>query len=140
MGELYDLKTALKNGTLFQNLDMPFFMGVDEVIISKNTKEVKGERQNAMDKIHEVSFALSELILYLDTHPTDEEALNLYREYRDERKGLLSDFAQNFEPLNCDCVDISISDSEETKKDTTYIDQKHFTWVDGPLPWEGGLA
>jgi hypothetical protein len=30
LGELYDLKTALKKGTLFKNLDMPFFMGGDD--------------------------------------------------------------------------------------------------------------
>jgi hypothetical protein len=31
MGELYDVKTALKKGTIFKNLDMPFFMGGDQI-------------------------------------------------------------------------------------------------------------
>jgi hypothetical protein len=30
LGELFDLKTALKKGTLFKNLDMPFFMGGED--------------------------------------------------------------------------------------------------------------
>lgn len=28
-GELYNLQEALKNGTIFKELDMPFFMGGD---------------------------------------------------------------------------------------------------------------
>lgn len=30
-GELYDLKTAMKTGTIFKELDMPFFKGGAEV-------------------------------------------------------------------------------------------------------------
>ncbi|MDR0964665.1 MAG: spore coat protein CotJB [Clostridium sp.] len=138
LGELYDLKTALQYGTLFKNLDLPFFMGTDEVIPNSKDTGKKSARQELMDKLNEVSFALSELSLYLDTHPTDETALELFRDYREERKILLLQFAHDFEPLTCDCVDIPISD--ETKADTMYPDVTHFTWVDGPLPWEGGLA
>ncbi|MGL6198011.1 MAG: spore coat associated protein CotJA [Lachnospiraceae bacterium] len=30
-GELYDLKTAIKAGTIFKDLDKPFFAGGDDV-------------------------------------------------------------------------------------------------------------
>lgn len=30
-GDLYDVKTALREGTLFKDLNMPFFMGGDNV-------------------------------------------------------------------------------------------------------------
>jgi spore coat protein JB len=95
-------------------------------------------RKNCLDKLYEVSFAVNELNLFLDTHPTDAKALELFSEYRAERKNLLQQMAQNYDPMTCDCVDPAISTG--TKGDTKYMDQKHFNWVDGPLPWEGGQA
>ena len=39
-----------------------------------------------MKKIHELDFALHELNLYLDTHPTSLKAMELLKEYRKKRK------------------------------------------------------
>jgi spore coat protein JB len=91
-----------------------------------------------MDKLYEVSFAVNDLTLFLDTHPTDAKALELFTQYREERKSLLQEMAQNYDPMTCDCVNPAFSG--ESNGDTKYTDQKHFSWVDGPLPWEGGQA
>ena len=38
-------------------------------------------RRDLLNKIYEVSFAVDDVKLYLDTHPWDEEALSYFREY-----------------------------------------------------------
>lgn len=88
-------------------------------------------RETLMQQISEVSFAVNDLTLYLDTHPTDQEALNKFHKYLTQRKDLLSQYESKFEPLTVNCIKESNTNQKEIN---------HFTWVDGPLPWEGGLS
>ena len=96
------------------------------------------DQKNLLKQITEVSFTVNDLNLYLDTHPLDENALNAFKESMTQRKQLLQTYADNFEPLtmNCICPDTN----NKTKTNTKYPDQRHFTWSDGPLPWEGGAC
>lgn len=95
-------------------------------------------RQDLLRKISEVSFALNDLNLYLDTHPTDKPALDLFQEYHVERRKLMQQYEMDYDPLTIDCVEID--HSEQMNGDCKYPGQRHFHWVDSPLPWEGGLA
>ena len=52
-----------------------------------------------LNRINQVSFAVDDLLLYLDTHPCDERALMLCRKMVKERKELLEKYAQNFRTL-----------------------------------------
>lgn len=93
-------------------------------------------RHELLNKINEVSFVVNDLTLFLDTHPTDEQALTLFDTNSKERKRLLEEYESSFEPLTIDCIK---SDSMQNDHDfCQYSGQKHFTWVDGPTPWEGG--
>ncbi len=56
-------------------------------------------RAELMDEINEVSFALNETTLYLDTHPDDQQALAYFNELAPRRKELLKEYAQSYEPL-----------------------------------------
>lgn len=94
------------------------------------------DRHSMLRQISEVSFVINDLTLFLDTHPTDKGALDLFDKYSKERKMLLNDYEQQFEPLTTDFVQ---TETEHTNKDFChYADKRHFTWVDGPTPWEGG--
>lgn len=94
------------------------------------------DRSSMLKQISEISFTLNDLNLYLDTHPLDEKALNSFKQANDQRKQLMKNFAENFEPLTINCV---CSDTNnKTESYTKYPKEKHFTWSDGPLPWEGG--
>ena len=75
-----------------------------------------------LNRINQVSFAVDDLLLYLDTHPCDERALMLCRKMVKERKELLEKYAQNFGPLTIDCTDMSESES--------------WKWMEQPFPWE----
>ena len=60
---------ALKTGTLFPGLDLPFKAALQARTQLPNT---------ALVELMALDFAVKELNLYLDTHPQDQEALSLY--------------------------------------------------------------
>lgn len=95
------------------------------------------ERKALLQKLSEVSFCVNDLTLYLDTHPTDKSALDLFDKYQQERKQLMEEYETCFEPLTIDCVCTNAPVPENAL--TNYGDKRHFSWVDGPAPWEGGM-
>ena len=56
-------------------------------------------RCEILKRIDQISFAVDDLLLYLDTHPRDEKALIYCRELVQERKKLLQEYAQIYGPL-----------------------------------------
>lgn len=85
------------------------------------------DRNTRMKEIAETGFFLDDLKLYLDTHPLDQDALNTFAEYAKKRRTLLKEYAEQFEPLTCDCICPENNDSAA---------QKHWTWCGGPIPWD----
>ena len=131
--QLYDYPQALKIGTLFPELNKPFFAaeslpGAEPPISGKMTKELGGakpapvkgteqqEREALMAQIAAVSFALDDVVLFIDTHPNGAEAAALRTQLIEERKRLLKEFDEKFYPLTKDCEGL---------------------WGEGPMPWEG---
>ena len=51
-------------------------------------------KEKLMNRINEVSFAVNDVLLYLDTHPCCEEAISFYQECEQERQKLLKEYAQ----------------------------------------------
>ena len=94
------------------------------------------DRMQLMKEIGEASFMVNDLTLYLDTHPTDREALKAFSEASKKRRELMEICADQFEPLTMDLV--CPDTNNQSRSLTKYPDQKHFTWLDGPMPWEGG--
>ena len=70
-------------------------------------------------KIQETDFALYETTLYLDTHPDDEKALCLHKEYAAASKQLKHEYESQYGPLT----------PAGNKGDT-------WEWLCGPWPWE----
>lgn len=95
-------------------------------------------RAALLKEINETSFVADDLRLYLDTHPTDADALESFSAAIKKRKTLLQTYADQFEPLTSDCI--CPDSNNRSGFMTKYPAGKHFTWVDGPLPWEGGCC
>lgn len=74
--------------------------------------------------INQVSFAVNDMTLYLDTHPDNDDAMAYFCENTALRKELLKEYAARFGPLTLD------SDSENCRQ--------CWDWVMQPWPWEGG--
>ena len=76
-----------------------------------------------MNTINEVSFAVDDIKLYLDTHPDDEKALDFFKEKSMIRNEALKAYAAQYGPLTID-----------TRDDTC---SRQWDWVMQPWPWEG---
>ena len=83
--------------------------------------ECKNElREEMMMQLRAYKFSIVELGLYLDTHPDDEKALCLHREYCKKAKDLADKYQKMFGPL------------------TIYYPCNKWRWLEEPWPWERG--
>lgn len=80
------------------------------------------DKMQMLRTLDQVSFCLDDLLLYLDTHPQDQEALALYQELCAQRREAVQEFEANFYPL--------------TKDSENSITKNMWTWGTAPLPWE----
>lgn len=123
--EPYDYYTALANGTIFPSLNKEFYKAED-VPCSVCNQSGQTPQAKKLNEINVISFAINDLTLYLDTHPTCEKGLSLFMELLKKRLDLLAEYAEDFFPL----TQISmITGTPDTTK---------YGWAEGPLPWEGG--
>ena len=72
--------------------------------------------------IHELDFALHELNLFLDTHPTNMKAMELLREYRKKRAEALTAYEERFGNYISEVGDVPCGGC--------------WKWLQGPWPWE----
>ncbi len=106
----YEARKGLIRGTLFPGLDLPF-MGM----VNQKEKPVTPKTE-----LQTLGFAIQELALYLDTHPDDEEALQLYRSYQQVYHECMKEYNENYGPMN----------------HAVPHNGKGYTWLDDPWPWE----
>lgn len=86
-----------------------------------NECERKNEiRREMMMKLRAYNFSIVELALYLDTHPDDEKALCLHREYAKKARELADQYQRMFGPL------------------TINYPCRKWRWLEEPWPWERG--
>ena len=78
------------------------------------------DRKKLLKEIMEYDFSLQELILFLDTHPNDCKALDMYHDVQAKCKQAKQTYQQYFGAL---------CSSDGTDKDK-------WTWIQGPWPWE----
>lgn len=78
------------------------------------------ERKMMLKKIQAANFALVEINLFLDTHPTDRGALECFGKYQKIHDALVKEYEEKYGPLRAENVDTS----------------KGWTWIDNPWPWE----
>lgn len=111
-----DPKEGWMRGNLFANLYDQY----------KNYKPMeldpKGERETLLYQVMQYKFALIELNLYLDTHPMDTEALNLYNKYLEIEKQMCKKYESMYAPLSLDSED---------------LENNNWKWIKSPWPWEG---
>lgn len=81
------------------------------------------DREKLFVFIHQVSFVIDEIVLYLDTHPTDEKALKFYEYYKEIKEKATHDYAMCYAPLLNDQVNVNSNVWE---------------WIVEPFPWEMG--
>lgn len=83
-------------------------------------KNVQSDKNAVMSKIYELGFALVETMLYLDTHPNDQEAINYYSEIKEKYSQCMKKYSDYYGPLNI----------------THMGNDNYWMWVATPFPWE----
>ena len=78
--------------------------------------------EDLMQCINEVSFAVNDMQLYLDTHPDDTNALGVMQQLVNRRKKYKEMHMKYYGPLTVDCTADACSDS--------------WLWILQPMPWE----
>ncbi len=78
------------------------------------------QREKMLKELQEYSFALTEVNLFLDSHPNDQNALDYYHQNRVAYQHALSEYESQFGPMTITGVECTNA----------------WTWVDTPWPWE----
>ncbi|MBD5134140.1 MAG: spore coat associated protein CotJA [Clostridiales bacterium] len=106
----YDQSNALANGTIFPGLNLPFHLKVDAASLPANTST----------QLQALLFVVTELGMYLDTHPNDAEAFQLFQQYTE----LAREAKRQYEEQHGPATQLSAGQG------------KTYRWLDDPWPWD----
>ena len=103
---------ALSNGTLFPGLNLPFHLKVEGSALPSNP----------LVELQALEFVVLELGTYLDTHPDDTEAFELFKQYSAMEQSAKAAYEAKFGPI--------------TK--TSAAAGSSYRWLQDPWPWNFG--
>lgn len=106
----YDARFGLVRGTIFPGLDLPFM----------NMSNQKERPVTPTTELQALAFAVNELALYLDTHPNDIEATEMYQTYQQALHDGMMEYSKEEGPLN----------------HTVPAKKGRYCWPMDPWPWE----
>lgn len=112
---LYSLDDGFNKGNMFKNEYSKYGNHVYKL-------KVTTDKDKLLYDIQMYTFALKDIILYLDIHPDDKYILTKYKDYSKELKTLKSKYESIYGPL-CSF------DANNTDK---------WTWINNPWPWDKG--
>ena len=104
-------EAALARGSSFANLYIPYKFETNKILKGSTP------RQNILALIDIYSFLVTDLNLFLDTHPNNERAKMLINTFKTELVKLKDYYNVNFSPITIDSI------SNES-------------YITGPWPWE----
>ena len=112
---LYNPYNGLIRGNLFKDLYMPYK--------SEEPFDIKpnNEQADILTKIDSLEFALVDLNLYLDVHPDNRSAIELYTKYREEKERLVNEYESIYGPLSLSSEALSVVP---------------WSWDNMPWPWD----
>jgi len=88
----------------------------------RNNQNNKLDKRRIMVNIYQLGFALTEAVLFLDTHPSDPEAIEYYNQIKEKYNEAVAIYSDYFGPLLAANV----------------TSENYWMWVATPMPWELG--
>lgn len=77
-------------------------------------------KEELLNQIMALNFAINDLALYLDTHPQDQNAIRKHCEYSEKQISLTAEYQKLYGPLTINFM------------------SNTWDWIDEPWPWERG--
>ena len=112
---MFTLEEGFNKGNMFKKIYSKYKSYVYKL-------KVNDKKDELLYKIQMYSFAIKDLILYLDTHPTDQSTLNEYLKLVNKKETLIKEYESMYGPL---CSNNVTSDDK-------------WTWINNPWPWDKG--
>ena len=113
----YVANVALSNGSIEESLYKPYYNYVPRTLVLTEDKE------GLINAIRAYYFALADLTLFLDTHPTNKLAIELYNRYIINFNQAMNQYESLYGPLTIFSAQSNLN---------------HFDWVKN-MPWERGV-
>lgn len=88
--------------------------------MTSNNKTQLNDKAALLKKLGAYAFAAYDWNLYLDTHPDDKDAIEMFHKMSDRADELRDEFQTRFGPLTA----------------TASQDMERWNWIDSPWPWE----
>lgn len=115
MDNIYEPYEGFIKGTMFSSLYNPYKIERPFEIQPMN------EQAQMLTNIDALTFATIDLNLYLDVNPNDQNAINLFNQYRSQKEQITKNYENKFGPLALGSDALS-----------TYP----WAWDNQPWPWE----
>lgn len=78
------------------------------------------DQQTLLRQYMTYHFAALELVLFLDTHPTDKKALEMHKAVAEKAQALMDEYNEKFGPLTA----------------SASRDVNTWRWIESPWPWD----
>ncbi len=108
----YAQAEALSQGTLFPGLNLPFHLKTEGSTLPSSP----------MTELQALDFVVLELGTYLDTHPDDTEAFQMFQQYAAMEKAAKAAYESKFGPITR----------------TAAASGSSYQWLNDPWPWNFG--
>ncbi len=108
--QTYQAAMGLVRGTLYPGLDLPFMGMVNQ----------EAKSPTPLHQLQALNFAISELGLYLDTHASDQEAVDLFNQYVEQYADALRQYEKQY--------------GSTTQLGSALTGR--YEWLDNPWPWD----
>ncbi len=106
----YKPEAALDRGTLFPGLELPF----------KNYCPDGKLEKTAQNELRALAFVVTEIGLFLNSHPDDKEAFQLFKTYVKMYNEYRKQYVAKYGPIS----------------KTDMADASSYNWINSPWPWE----
>lgn len=113
--KLYSIEEGFNKGNMFKDLYSNYKNHIYKL-------KVSNEKDKLLYDIQKYTFALKDLVLYLDIHNDDKQILKKFRDYSIELDKLKNKYNSSYGPL---CA----FDSDNINK---------WEWINNPWPWDKG--
>ncbi len=106
-------QTSSQNNSLFSQIPQT----------QQNQQHQQSQAQSCQlaRQVYETGFAIDDILLYLDTHPEDTQAMAYYQRLCQLYQNAIQMYEQAYGPLSI-----------------TQITGDIWNWIQNPWPWEGG--